>query len=114
MEINSEILRQLIHYTLHLVIIFGFGKLFFKKHWISASLIMLSTMLIDIDHLLAKPIFDPTRCSIGFHPLHTIWALIIYVIMLLIPSWKWRAVALGLIWHLSTDLIDCFIGGIAI
>ena len=28
---------------------------------------MLTTMLIDLDHLLANPVFDPDRCSINFH-----------------------------------------------
>lgn len=72
---------------------------------------MALTILIDLDHLLATPIFDPNRCSIGFHPLHTLWALIIYCLMFFIPSWKWRAVALGFILHLGTDVIDCFLGG---
>ncbi len=72
---------------------------------------MVSTILIDMDHLLANPIFDPNRCSIGFHPLHTIWALIVYFLMLLIPSWKWRSVAIGCILHLLTDAIDCIMGG---
>ena len=28
------------------------------------------TMMVDLDHLIADPIFDPQRC-IGFHPLHS-------------------------------------------
>ncbi len=35
---------------------------------------MLATMAIDLDHLLADPVFDPDRFCIGFHPLHTVWA----------------------------------------
>ena len=31
---------------------------------------MMATMLVDLDHLFADPIYDPDRCSIGFHPLH--------------------------------------------
>ena len=68
---------------------------------------MLATMLIDLDHILADPIFDPNRCSIGFHPLHTSWAGIFYFILLLIPSWKYRAFSVGCLWHLCTDYIDC-------
>ena len=68
---------------------------------------MVATILIDLDHLLANPIFDSNRCNIGFHPLHTKWALIIYFLMLLIPSNIWRAVALGCILHLIVDMIDC-------
>jgi len=102
-------ISHLIHYSLHLLSPFVFGKLFFKSHWWNASLIMLATMAIDIDHLFANPIFDANRCSIGFHPLHTIWAAAIYTMLLIIPSWKWRAIAIGCLWHLCTDLIDCLI-----
>jgi hypothetical protein len=70
---------------------------------------MLATIFIDVDHIIANPIFDSNRCSIGFHPLHTIWAGIIYSIMLIIPSWKLRAIAFGCLWHLTTDLIDCLL-----
>ncbi len=56
---------------------------------------MLATMLIDLDHLLADPVYDPARCSIGFHPLHSWWAAAIYLAMAAVPSWKWRAVPVG-------------------
>ena len=87
---------HIVHYSLHLLAPVLFGKFLFKSHWWHASLIMIATMVIDLDHLLSSPIFDPNRCSIGFHPLHTIWAGVLYGIMLIIPSWKWRAVAVGL------------------
>lgn len=63
-------------------------------------------MLVDLDHLLADPIFDPNRCSINFHPLHTYWAMMIYVIMLFFR--KTRIVAIGLLMHMLTDSIDCW------
>ena len=100
---------HIVHYSLHLLAPVLFGKFLFKSHWWHASLIMIATMVIDLDHLLSSPIFDPNRCSIGFHPLHTIWAGVLYGIMLIVPSWKWRAVAVGCLWHLCTDLIDCLI-----
>jgi hypothetical protein len=31
--------------------------------------------------------------------------------MLFIPSWRWRAVALGCVLHLGTDALDCVLGG---
>lgn len=73
---------------------------------------MVATVLIDLDHLLADPIFDPNRCSIGFHPLHTLWAGAVYVLLFFIPNWKWRAVAAGCSFHLITDTLDCWMGGI--
>jgi hypothetical protein len=32
-----------------------------------AYLILIATMLIDLDHLLVEPIFETNRCSINFH-----------------------------------------------
>ena len=107
-----DFFRHIIHYSFHLVIPFGIARMFWKEKWLAASWIMVATMLIDIDHLLADPIFDPNRCSIGFHPLHTYWAGAAYVLMLAIPSWKFRAVAVGCIWHLCTDGIDCLLHGV--
>lgn len=66
---------------------------------------MLATMLVDLDHLLADPIFDPGRCSINFHPLHTYWAMAVYVVMLFFK--KTRIIAVGLLFHMLTDFIDC-------
>jgi hypothetical protein len=62
-------------------------------------------MLVDLDHLLANPIFDPNRCSIGFHFLHSYYAILIYVTLLLFP--KSRIVAIGLLLHMLTDYLDC-------
>lgn len=62
-------------------------------------------MLVDLDHLLATPIFNPCRCSIGFHPLHSYIAVGAYL-LLLIPK-KTRTIAIGLLLHMLTDGIDC-------
>ncbi len=66
---------------------------------------MLATMLIDVDHLFATPIFEPGRCSINFHPLHTYWAMAVYVVLLFFK--KTRIIAVGLLFHMFTDFIDC-------
>jgi hypothetical protein len=104
-----EIIRHTIHYAFHLLAPFAFAMLFGKRLYLKAALIMLATMLIDVDHLLADPIFDPNRCSIGFHPLHTIWAAMLYSVFLVIPNWRTRAVGLGCLWHLATDALDCLL-----
>lgn len=106
MEWDISIVRYIAHYSCHLLLPFVFARLFWRENWRNAGLIMLGTMLIDLDHLLADPIYDPNRCSIGFHPLHTWWAAIFYLILSAIPSWKWRAVSVGCLWHLCTDSID--------
>ncbi len=73
---------------------------------------MIATMAIDLDHLLADPIFDPNRCGIGFHPLHTLWAAIAYCILFLMPSWKLKAIAVGCLFHLCIDSLDCYMGSL--
>lgn len=99
-------LKEIIHYSLH----FGgpgiLAWLFFRDHWKKAWIIMVATMLVDLDHLLADPIFDPNRCSIGHHPLHSFWAALLYA-ALLAPK-KTRIIAVGLLFHLATDFQDCF------
>ena len=67
---------------------------------------MVLTMLIDLDHLLADPLYDPDRCSIGFHPLHTTPAAVLYLVLAIWP--KTRALGVGLLIHLLLDGIDCF------
>ena len=66
---------------------------------------MLATMLVDLDHLLATPVFDPNRCSVGFHPLHSYFAIGIYFLLLL--DKRARIIAVGLLFHMLTDVIDC-------
>jgi hypothetical protein len=68
---------------------------------------MVATMLVDLDHLLATPIFDPTRCSIGFHPLHSHYAIGFYVMLLLVPNTYVRIIATGLLLHMFADFQDC-------
>ncbi|MEN8193618.1 MAG: DUF6122 family protein, partial [Bacteroidota bacterium] len=48
----SEVLRITIHYSLHLLFPVVVAWLFYKKYWKKASLIMIATMLVDLDHLL--------------------------------------------------------------
>jgi hypothetical protein len=62
-------------------------------------------MLVDLDHLLADPIFDPARCSVGFHPLHSYPAIAGYAAMLLVPVL--RIAATGLLLHMGADYLDC-------
>lgn len=98
-------LQTLVHYTLHLLVPGLIAYIFFRKEWKKAWLIMLATMLVDVDHLLATPLFDPNRCSINFHPLHTYWAMGVYVLLLFFK--KTRIIAVGLLFHMLTDFIDC-------
>lgn len=103
----ADAIRVLIHYSLHLVFPGLIAWIFFREKFKIAWILMISTMLIDLDHLLATPIFDPDRCSVGFHPLHSYYAIIVYVLMLFIPNIYVRIVAAGLVFHMFTDFQDC-------
>lgn len=78
----------------------------YKKAWLKNYALMIAGLLIDIDHLLADPIYDAERCSIGFHPLHTPIPIVLYTLLLLHP--KTRAFGVGLCLHILLDGADCF------
>jgi hypothetical protein len=99
-------LQFTVHYGLHFIVPGLIAWLFFRKNWKIAWLIMIATMLVDLDHLLANPVFSADRCSIGFHILHSYIAIGIYIVLLLFK--RTRIVATGLVFHMFTDLIDCF------
>jgi hypothetical protein len=95
----------LLHLALHAAVPGAAALLFHRPKWKMAWLIMLSTMLVDLDHLLADPVYDPQRCGIGFHPLHRYPAIAAYALFL-IPR-QTRVVALGLVIHMALDALDC-------
>ncbi|NAS11398.1 DUF6122 family protein [Poritiphilus flavus] len=100
-------LRFLIHYGIHFGLPFAIGFLFFKEGRWRVIGILLAGILIDLDHLLASPIYDATRCSIGFHPLHTYWAMAFYMLLLLFR--KSRLIGFALLLHLLADAFDCYL-----
>lgn len=78
---------------------------FYRPRWRRARAVMLATMLVDLDHLLADPVYDPGRCSIGFHPLHTAPVIVFYGLLFAWP--RARLVGLGLLIHMALDALDC-------
>ncbi|NNC52118.1 MAG: hypothetical protein HKO08_03650 [Erythrobacter sp.] len=104
-------LQFALHYGAHWLAPFLVVRLLWAENWLRAGLVMLAANLIDLDHLLADPIFDPNRCSIGFHPLHGTIAALVYAAMLLVPRWWVRAFGLGALWHLAVDWGDCMMQG---
>ncbi|WP_248722269.1 DUF6122 family protein [Seonamhaeicola sp. ML3] len=98
-------LQPILHYGCHFLLPLFVALIWFKAQWKTAYIIMILGLLIDLDHLLADPIFNPNRCSINFHPLHTYYAIGIYLI-LLIPK-KTRLIGLGLTIHIIADVVDC-------
>jgi hypothetical protein len=97
--------RSVFHLALHLLVPGMVAWAFFRPRRRHAWVVMVLTMAVDLDHLLARPMYDPDRCSIGFHPLHTAPAVAAYVVLALLP--KTRLVGLGLLIHMTLDGIDC-------
>lgn len=98
-------LQPITHYGIHFLMPLAIALMFYKAKWKVAYFTMLAGVLIDIDHLLATPIFDANRCSIGFHPLHSSFAILFYV-FLCFPKSS-RLVGLGLVIHIIADTADC-------
>ena len=98
-------IRPSVHLLLHFLVPGFAAKLTFGRRWKSAWLIMALTIIVDLDHLLTNPIFDPNRCSIGYHPLHTYPAILGYMVLTALP--KTRLIGLGLLIHMALDGVDC-------
>ena len=99
--------QVVVHYGIHFIVPLLIALLFFRTIWVKAYMIMIACMLIDLDHLLASPIFDANRCSINFHPLHSYYAIGVYFILVFFK--KSRIVGLGLIIHILADWADCLL-----
>lgn len=100
-------LQPLIHYGIHLGLPLLIALIFFKSKWQMAYIIMLCGLLIDLDHLLAIPVFDPNRCSINFHPLHSYFAIAVYLGLVILK--KTRIIGIGLVIHIIADIADCLL-----
>ena len=109
----------MLHLILHFLVPLFIAAVFFKNTnaktlpskkyklpgWLSIWALMMLTMLVDIDHLIASPIYQTDRCSIGFHPLHTFIPIAIYLTFCFYKNT--RVIGLGLIIHMALDSIDC-------
>ena len=100
-------LKFIVHYGFHFLLPLVISLCFYKKKWKLVYLLFVGTMLIDLDHLLASPIFDASRCSINFHPLHSYYAIGVYTIMLITK--KTRILGIALILHMFADYLDCIL-----
>jgi hypothetical protein len=93
------------HLILHVLLPGAVAYAAFRTRWLRAWAVMVATMLVDLDHVLADPIYDPGRCSIGFHPLHSFAAIAAYVVAAIAPAT--RLVGVGLVLHMALDQLDC-------
>ena len=100
----------ILHLVLHAALPGVVAAFAFRPRWRAAWGLMLAMTIVDVDHLLADPIYDPGRCSIGFHPLHSWPAIGTYALLLFIPAL--RVFASGLLVHMGVDGLDCLRMGI--
>jgi len=101
-------LQTVTHYFLHFIAIGAIAWFYDKKNWKKNWLILLTTMAVDLDHVFATPLFDPMRCGIGYHPLHSQLAILTYFLGMIFTKNKiLRLIFIGLLFHMLTDSIDC-------
>lgn len=101
-------MQTLTHYFLHFIFIGAIAYWYDKKNWKRNWLILLATMVVDVDHVFADPLFDPDRCGIGYHPLHSYYAITAYILgVFFIKHYTLRLIFIGLLFHMITDFIDC-------
>jgi Family of unknown function (DUF6122) len=101
-------MNHYLHFFFHILFPLLVAWIYSKREWKKIYGLLLLTMLVDLDHLLATPIWDAHRCSIGFHPLHSYIAIVIYIVLLFIPN-TLRILGIGLLLHMMTDGLDCFL-----
>lgn len=103
-------IRFIAHYGIHFIVPIIIAYYFYKNNRFWVAVILLSGIIIDVDHIIANPMFDPNRCSINFHPLHSYWAIGIYALLFSIK--KTRVLGVALLLHILADTVDClFISG---
>lgn len=100
-----EIAQTSVHIFMHAIAPLLVALIFFRKNWKRAYLVFMLTMFVDLDHLLADPVFMVCRCSINFHILHKYAFIGIYILMIFYKSTRIPGVGLSL--HMLTDSIDC-------
>ncbi|OGT57210.1 MAG: hypothetical protein A3E01_14240 [Gammaproteobacteria bacterium RIFCSPHIGHO2_12_FULL_63_22] len=105
-EVSFSGLRPVVHLALHLIVPGVVALTWYRERWFRAWLWLLAGWLIDLDHLLADPVYAPERCSIGFHALHTASAILAYG-LLTVPK-RTRLLGLGLLIHIGLDALDCW------
>ena len=99
----------MLHIALHFLIPLAVAGIAYTKKWLKAFGLLMCGLVIDVDHLLADPVYDPERCSIGFHPLPTALPIALYGLLLIHP--KTRLVGIGLYIHIMLDFADCYFMG---
>ena len=105
-------LRFCIHYGIHFLLPLAIAFWCYRPKFLNVYIIFLLAFCIDFDHLLATPIFNPNRCSINYHFLHSYYAIGIYVLLFI---WeKTRLLSIGLLCHIIADTADCWLMNLSV
>lgn len=68
--------------------------------------LIVGSNLIDLDHLLSRPIYDPNRNPFATHLLHKNWKLVLAISVALIFIRPLMFLGIGLLTHFLLDCID--------
>ena len=109
-EYNSDSLnifysQQITHLAGHTLLPIAISYAGYGSLWKSSAKIMIASNIVDVDHLSAKPIYNPNRCSLEFHPLHSLPMMGLYSAMLFID--ETQELGVGLLTHMAVDYVDC-------
>tara|TARA_B100000700_G_scaffold67995_1_gene75246 strand:+ start:9043 stop:9762 length:720 start_codon:yes stop_codon:yes gene_type:complete len=104
-SLNVSDSQKIIHLSGHTILPIAISYACYGSSWKTAAKIMIASNLVDADHLLAKPIYNPDRCSIGSHPLHSLPMIGLYSAMLF--NKKTEPWGIGLLTHIVVDCVDC-------
>lgn len=98
-----------VHFVSNVVLL---GVIYFfdvssREDFFAIALSVLASNFIDVDHLLASPIYDPARCSINFHPLHSWYFFPVYAALLFVRSRRVQYFSVAVFLHLALDWLWC-------
>jgi hypothetical protein len=101
-----ETIRPGLHLVLHVAVPAVVAWQWGGRRKAAVFVLLMLSMLIDLDHLLANPIYAPGRCSVGFHPLHQWPAILVYAGLTFARATRWFG--MGALIHIALDFLDCF------
>ena len=93
-----------VHIIFNIIIYFIIGKTLIATNTFDLILLLLSE-LIDLDHLNAKPIFDPKRNSFKTHFFHRNWKMVLLISIAMLFYRPSMFLGIGLMSHLFLDFL---------
>lgn len=93
------------HLAANLLIYFALQKTGIAAPNTTDAILLFSSNLIDLDHLLAKPIYHPHRNPFLTHPIHKQWRVVIIISTAFLFYRPLLFLGLGLLTHLFLDYL---------